>query len=160
MYTGVATPKSLYVYTGVAHCTSTAKTHQELLEIEVDLFTQLGLHFKVLDMARGDLGAPAYRKYDVEAWMPGMGRYGEVSSASNCTDYQARRLNIRYRCVGGPPGLWMVCHVSHTQADARGTQKGTNSVCAHAQRDCVCGAQDDCGDSGKLSARRWQCCGS
>lgn len=70
---------------------------QELLEIEVDLFTQLGLHFKVLDMARGDLGAPAYRKYDVEAWMPGMERYGEVSSASNCTDYQARRLNIRYR---------------------------------------------------------------
>ena len=48
-------------------------------------------------MASHDLGAPAYRKYDVEAWMPGMGRYGEISSASNCTDYQARRLNIRYR---------------------------------------------------------------
>lgn len=48
-------------------------------------------------MASGDLGAPAYRKYDVEAWMPGMQRYGEISSASNCTDYQARRLNIRYR---------------------------------------------------------------
>ncbi len=61
------------------------------------MFTQLGLHFKVLDMAKGDLGAPAYRKFDVEAWMPGMERYGEISSASNCTDYQARRLNIRYR---------------------------------------------------------------
>lgn len=48
-------------------------------------------------MATHDLGAPAYRKYDVEAWMPGMERYGEISSASNCTDYQARRLNIRYR---------------------------------------------------------------
>jgi len=48
-------------------------------------------------MPSGDLGAPAYRKYDVEAWMPGLGRYGEVSSASNCTDYQSRRLNIRYR---------------------------------------------------------------
>lgn len=48
-----------------------------------------------------DLGAPAYRKFDVEAWMPGMGRYGEISSASNCTDYQSRRLNIRYRCGRG-----------------------------------------------------------
>jgi seryl-tRNA synthetase len=46
-------------------------------------------------MPSGDLGAPAYRKFDVEAWMPGLGRYGEISSASNCTDYQARRLNIR-----------------------------------------------------------------
>ena len=45
-----------------------------------------------------DLGAPAFRKMDIEAWMPGLGRYGEISSASNCTDYQARRLNIRFRC--------------------------------------------------------------
>ena len=71
--------------------------HQELLDLELELFTDLGLHFKVLDMASSDLGAPAYRKFDVEAWMPGMGRYGEISSASNCTDYQARRLNIRYK---------------------------------------------------------------
>ena len=48
-------------------------------------------------MAACDLGAPAFRKFDVEAWLPGMGRFGEISSASNCTDYQARRLNIRYR---------------------------------------------------------------
>ena len=53
----------------------------------------------VQDMPTGDLGAPAYRKYDIEAWMPGIQRYGEISSASNCTDYQSRRLNIRYRCV-------------------------------------------------------------
>ncbi|KAG1676949.1 hypothetical protein FOA52_014825 [Chlamydomonas sp. UWO 241] len=71
--------------------------HQELIDIEKELFTELGLHFKVLDMPSIDLGAPAYRKFDIEAWMPGMGRYGEISSASNCTDYQARRLNIRYR---------------------------------------------------------------
>ncbi|XP_071711705.1 serine--tRNA ligase, chloroplastic/mitochondrial-like isoform X1 [Rutidosis leptorrhynchoides] len=71
--------------------------HQELIEIEEELFSKLGLHFKTLDMATGDLGAPAYRKYDVEAWMPGLGRYGEISSASNCTDYQSRRLGIRYR---------------------------------------------------------------
>ncbi|XP_020100594.1 serine--tRNA ligase, chloroplastic/mitochondrial isoform X1 [Ananas comosus] len=71
--------------------------HEELISIEEDLFSSLGLHFKVLDMASGDLGAPAYRKFDVEAWMPGLGRYGEISSASNCTDYQSRRLGIRYR---------------------------------------------------------------
>nr|XP_043615155.1 serine--tRNA ligase, chloroplastic/mitochondrial isoform X2 [Erigeron canadensis] len=71
--------------------------HQELIEIEEELFSKLGLHFKTLDMATEDLGAPAYRKYDVEAWMPGLGRYGEISSASNCTDYQSRRLGIRYR---------------------------------------------------------------
>ena len=71
--------------------------HEELLELEVEMFTELGLHFKVLDMATVDLGAPAYRKYDIEAWMPGLQRYGEISSASNCTDYQSRRLNIRYR---------------------------------------------------------------
>eukprot|EP00878_Enallax_costatus_P002889 GHUV01003083.1.p1 GENE.GHUV01003083.1~~GHUV01003083.1.p1 ORF type:complete len:503 (+),score=138.63 GHUV01003083.1:661-2169(+) len=71
--------------------------HKELIAIEQELFTELGLHFKVLDMPSGDLGAPAYRKFDVEAWMPGLQRYGEISSASNCTDYQSRRLNIRYR---------------------------------------------------------------
>ncbi|KAA0038695.1 serine--tRNA ligase [Cucumis melo var. makuwa] len=71
--------------------------HEELIRIEEDLFSSLGLHFKTLDMASADLGAPAYRKFDVEAWMPGLGRYGEISSASNCTDYQSRRLGIRYR---------------------------------------------------------------
>ncbi|KAL0884810.1 hypothetical protein Bca101_008791 [Brassica carinata] len=71
--------------------------HDELIQIEEDLFTSLGLHFKTLDMATSDLGAPAYRKFDIEAWMPGLGRYGEISSASNCTDYQSRRLGIRYR---------------------------------------------------------------
>ncbi|KAI3463461.1 hypothetical protein Pfo_020124 [Paulownia fortunei] len=71
--------------------------HEELIEIEEGLFSSLGLHFKTMDMATEDLGAPAYRKFDVEAWMPGLGRYGEISSASNCTDYQSRRLGIRYR---------------------------------------------------------------
>ncbi|KAL3514209.1 hypothetical protein ACH5RR_026926 [Cinchona calisaya] len=70
---------------------------QELIEIEESLYSSLGLHFKTLDMASEDLGAPAYRKFDVEAWMPGLERYGEISSASNCTDYQSRRLGIRFR---------------------------------------------------------------
>ncbi|KAL9228736.1 hypothetical protein vseg_004285 [Gypsophila vaccaria] len=70
---------------------------EELIGIEEELFSALGFHFKTIDMASADLGAPAFRKFDVEAWMPGLGRYGEISSASNCTDYQSRRLGIRYR---------------------------------------------------------------
>lgn len=79
------------------------KYHEELITIEEDLYASLGLHFKTLDMATGDLGAPAYRKYDIEAWMPGLDRYGEISSASNCTDYQSRRLGIRFRPAPSEP---------------------------------------------------------
>jgi seryl-tRNA synthetase len=74
--------------------------HQELLEIEEKVFQGLGLPYHIIDTCTGDLGGPAYRKYDLEAWMPGRGQggeYGEVTSTSNCTDYQARRLNIRYK---------------------------------------------------------------
>lgn len=71
--------------------------HEELRRIEEELFDALGLHYRVLDMPTRDLGNPAYRKFDIEAWMPGRQAFGEISSASNCTDYQARRLNIRYR---------------------------------------------------------------
>ncbi len=74
--------------------------HQEILALEESIFQELGLPYHVLDTCTGDLGGPAYRKYDLEAWMPGRGEageYGEVTSTSNCTDFQARRLNIRYR---------------------------------------------------------------
>ncbi len=74
--------------------------HLEVLRIEEEIFQALGIHYRVIDTASGDLGGPAYRKFDIEAWMPGRGdggEYGEVTSASNCTDYQARRLNIRCR---------------------------------------------------------------
>jgi seryl-tRNA synthetase len=77
--------------------------HQELLHIEEEVFKGLGLPFHVIDTCTGDLGGPAYRKYDLEAWMPGRGdkgEYGEVTSTSNCTDYQARRLGIRYKTHG------------------------------------------------------------
>ena len=70
---------------------------EELRSLECRLFDGLGIPYRVVDTATGDLGGPAYRKYDLEAWMPGRGDYGEVTSTSNCTDYQARRLNIRYR---------------------------------------------------------------
>jgi seryl-tRNA synthetase len=74
--------------------------HQEIRALEEQIFQGLGLPYHVIDTCTGDLGGPAYRKYDLEAWMPGRGdggAYGEVTSTSNCTDYQARRLGIRYR---------------------------------------------------------------
>ena len=73
--------------------------HEKLRQIEEEIFEGLGLPFHVVDTCTGDLGAPAYRKWDLEAWMPGRngGEYGEVTSTSNCTDYQARRLNIKYK---------------------------------------------------------------
>lgn len=77
--------------------------HEELREIECELFDDIEVPFRVVDTATGDLGGPAYRKYDLEAWMPGRGEggeWGEVTSTSNCTDYQARRLNIRYKTKG------------------------------------------------------------
>jgi seryl-tRNA synthetase len=75
----------------------------QLLAIECKLFDGLGIPYRVIDTATGDLGGPAYRKFDLEAWMPGRGaagEWGEVTSTSNCTDYQARRLNTRYKKKG------------------------------------------------------------
>ncbi|MFA6432969.1 MAG: serine--tRNA ligase [Candidatus Paceibacterota bacterium] len=74
-------------------------THEYLRSIEEEIFSSLGIPFRVVDTCTGDLGAPAYRKWDLEAWMPGRngGEWGEVTSTSNCTDFQARRLNIKYK---------------------------------------------------------------
>ena len=77
--------------------------HEEMLAIEKEIFTALEIPFRVVDIATGDLGAPAYRKYDIEAWMPSRATYGEVTSTSNCTDYQARRLDVRYRDAENRP---------------------------------------------------------
>lgn len=80
------------------------KVHLELLEIEQKICNGLGFPYRVIDIASGDLGSPAYRKYDVEAYMNMVGEnggYGEITSASNCTDYQARRLNIKYKKEDG-----------------------------------------------------------
>lgn len=77
--------------------------HEELRQIEEEIFEGLGIPFRVVDTCTGDLGAPAYRKWDLEAWMPGRngGDWGEVTSTSNCTDFQARRLNVRYKDENG-----------------------------------------------------------
>jgi seryl-tRNA synthetase len=79
--------------------------HEEMLGIEEEIFQGLGLPYRVMDICTGDLGGAAYRKYDLEAWMPGRDAYGEITSTSNTTDYQARRLQIRYRKNGGRPQL-------------------------------------------------------
>jgi seryl-tRNA synthetase len=72
--------------------------HLDLLRIEEKIFQGLGLAYQVIDTCTGDLGGPAYRKFDIEAWMPCRGEhgeFGEVTSTSNCTDFQARRLHVR-----------------------------------------------------------------
>jgi seryl-tRNA synthetase len=79
--------------------------HAEMLGIEERIFQGLGLPYRVVDICTGDLGGAAYRKFDLEAWMPGRDDYGEVTSTSNTTDYQARRLKIRHRKDGGRPQL-------------------------------------------------------
>ena len=76
--------------------------HERMLAIEEELVQTVGLPYRVVDVAAGDLGAPAARKYDIEAWFPSQERYREITSCSNTTDFQARRLQIRFRPNGGP----------------------------------------------------------
>jgi seryl-tRNA synthetase len=74
-----------------------AAEHERLLAIEERILAELEIPYRVVNVAAGDLGAPAAKKYDCEAWIPSQGRYRELTSCSNTTDYQARRLNCRYR---------------------------------------------------------------
>lgn len=77
--------------------------HTTMRELECEIFDALEVPYRVIDTASGDLGGPAYRKFDLEAWMPGRGdagEWGEVTSTSNCTDYQSRRLNVRFKKAG------------------------------------------------------------
>jgi seryl-tRNA synthetase len=74
-----------------------AEEHELLLSIEEDLVRELGVPYRVVNVAAGDLGASATKKYDIEAWFPSQRRYREITSTSNTTDFQARRLGIRYR---------------------------------------------------------------
>lgn len=80
------------------------KILQDILEIEEKIFQELGIPYRVQNICAGDMGGPAYRKFDIEAWMPAIekgGRYGEVTSCSDCTDFQARRWNIKYKDAQG-----------------------------------------------------------
>ncbi|MCR2792223.1 serine--tRNA ligase [Microbacterium sp. zg.Y625] len=75
--------------------------HERLVALQEQMLRDLGLSYRVIDVAAGDLGSSAARKYDIEAWVPTQGAYRELTSTSNCTTYQARRLDIRYRPDGG-----------------------------------------------------------
>ena len=75
--------------------------HKRLLQWEKDFLTAMEIPFRVIDVASGDLGSSATRKFDIEAWIPTQGAYREVTSTSNCTEFQARRLNIRYKDSDG-----------------------------------------------------------
>ncbi len=94
------TKVEMFVY---CHPDQSDAIHDELLAIEEEIFRGLAIPYRVVDTCTGDLGGPAYRKFDIEAWMPGRGEggdWGEVTSTSNCTDYQARRLGVRFKEEG------------------------------------------------------------
>jgi seryl-tRNA synthetase len=93
-----------------------AEWHERLLSYEEEIAQALGVPYRVMNIAVGDLGAPAAKKYDIEAWFPAQERYREITSCSNTTDYQARRLNIRFRRDGG---LQFVHTLNGTGATAR-----------------------------------------
>jgi seryl-tRNA synthetase len=93
--------------------------HLRLVEMQERMLQDLGLSYRVIDVAAGDLGSSAARKYDVEAWVPTQGAYRELTSTSNCTTYQARRLDIRYRSDGGAGKTTPVATLNGTLATTR-----------------------------------------
>jgi seryl-tRNA synthetase len=95
------------------------KLHEELLQNAESLVQKLGLPYRVVNVCTGDIGTVAAKKYDIEAWMPAQEGYREIISCSNCTDYQARRLNIRYREKEGAPTKGVV-HTLNSTAIATG----------------------------------------
>ncbi len=85
----------------ISHPDDSWNLHEELLTNCVELWDSLGLHYEVVNICTGDMGTVAAKKYDLEAWLPGRGEYKEVVSCSNCTEYQANRLRMRYRTADG-----------------------------------------------------------
>jgi seryl-tRNA synthetase len=96
-----------------------AKLHEELLQNAEDLLQKIGLAYRVVNVCTGDIGTVAAKKYDIEAWMPAQNGYREVVSCSNCTDYQGRRLGVRYREKEGAPPKGFV-HTLNSTAIATG----------------------------------------
>ncbi len=88
----------MYAYTLPEQST---EIHEKILAVEEEIYQELGIPYRVINIASGDLGAPASKKYDIEYWSPVDGNYREITSCSNCTDYQARNLNIRVRRENG-----------------------------------------------------------
>ena len=106
-----------------------AEEHERLLAIEEEMLQALGLPYRVVNIAVGDLGASAAKKYDCEGWLPGQGAYRELTSCSNTTDFQARRLDIRFRTEGGKP------EVLHTLNGTAVTDRWVIAVLENGQRD-------------------------
>ena len=79
------------------HPEKSEEEHEFIREMEEEIMTDLGFHYQVLNICGGDLGAPAAKKYDIEVWIPSQKRFRELTSCSNCTDFQARRANIRFK---------------------------------------------------------------
>jgi len=102
--------------------------HERMLALEEELVQTVGLPYRVVDVAAGDLGAPAARKYDIEAWFPSQERYREITSCSNTTDFQARRLQIRFRPNGGPQPV-------HTLNGTAATDRWLLAVLENFQRE-------------------------
>ncbi len=100
-----------------AHPERSKEHHEEILAIEEDIVGTLGIAYRVVVTAAGDLGPSAAKKYDVEAWIPSQQRYREITSCSNTTDYQARRLNVRFR--DGDGSLRFVHTLNGTAMTAR-----------------------------------------
>ncbi|MDX6532541.1 MAG: seryl-tRNA synthetase [Gaiellales bacterium] len=90
------------------HPEASQEEHDGILAIEEEIAQELGFHYRVQNIAVGDLGAPASKKYDIEVWLPGQQRYRELTSCSNTTDFQARRLDVRYRTEKGPRHVHML----------------------------------------------------
>jgi seryl-tRNA synthetase len=102
--------------------------HDRLLAIEEELAETIGIPYRVVNVAAGDLGASAAKKYDIEAWFPSQGRYREITSTSNTTDFQARRLQIRLRANGGPQPV-------HTLNGTAATDRWLLAVLENFQRE-------------------------
>jgi seryl-tRNA synthetase len=109
-----------------------AEEHERILAIEEGICAELGIPYRVVAIAVGDLGASAAKKYDIEAWLPGQERYRELTSCSNTTDYQARRLDIRYR-PGGPEGKPV--HVHTLNGTAVTSSRTTIALLENGQRE-------------------------
>ena len=91
--------------------------HEKLIRTAEGIYQQLGIPYRVVNVCSSELGPSAAKKYDLEAWLPGQGKYRELVSCSNCTDYQARRLNIKYR---GKDGKLHLVHTLNSTATAVG----------------------------------------
>jgi seryl-tRNA synthetase len=109
---------------------ASADEHERLLAIEEEILQELGIPYRVVNIGVGDLGASAAKKYDCEAWLPGQGRYREVTSTSNTTDFQARRLQIRHR-----PGEGARPEVLHTLNGTAVTWRHMIAILENGQRD-------------------------